>query len=224
MGSRSRSWSNSPLTATREVGRRERGGAENLRVGREWFCDTGPMEYRPTEQLEAGFDTVRDAPRDRGTLELIVRRQAENEREILETGELDLVAGLVGDRWFRRRDEQEADPAPEVDRQLTIMSSRAIALIAGERDRWPLAGDQLFVDFDLSEENLPPGTSLAIGAAVIQVTAPPHTGCAKSHKRFGPDALRFVSSPQARALRLRGANAKVVRAGAVRAGDLVTKL
>ena len=104
------------------------------------------------------------------------------------------------------------------------MSSRAAALVAGDRERWPLAGDQLYVDLDLSDENLPPGTRLALGSAVLEVTDEPHTGCKKFTARFGLDAMVFVNSPVGRALNLRGINARVVESGTVRVGDAVTKL
>src|SRR5690606_22235095 len=101
---------------------------------------------------------------------------------------------------------------------------RAAALVARTRDRWALAGDQLYVDLDLSDDNLPPGTRLAIGSAVLEVSPAPHRGCKKFMARFGLDALRFVNSEQGYALHLRGINATVAQSGVVRAGDLVTKL
>jgi MOSC domain-containing protein YiiM len=174
---------------------------------------------QPTiEELQAGLDEIRSAPTAAGTVELIVRRPHENEREILAEGMLDPDLGLTGDDWRRRSGSGHPDT------QLTLMNARAIALLARERDRWPLAGDQLYVDLDLSEENLPPGTRLALGSAQIEVTAEPHTGCVKFSGRFGKDALRFVSTPEGRALRLRGMYAKVVEPGTVRAGDPIRKL
>ncbi|MBW3595915.1 MAG: MOSC domain-containing protein, partial [Planctomycetes bacterium] len=146
--------------------------------------------YIPWEALEAGLDEVRRSPQDQGRLELIVRRPRSNKRDVLAEGELDLSRGLVGDCW---RPMNKGD-APEAN-QLTIMNSRAIALIAGGKDRWPPAGDQLYIDLDLSEENLPPGMQLLIGAAVIEITPLPHTGCGKFKARFGRDALKFVNSP-----------------------------
>jgi MOSC domain-containing protein YiiM len=108
--------------------------------------------------------------------------------------------------------------------QLNLMNARAIALLAQEKDRWSLAGDQLYVDLDLSEENLPPGTQLAIGAAIIEVTDQPHTGCKKFMARFGADALKFVNSPVGKGLHLRGVNARVVQPGAIHTGDVVRKV
>ena len=153
---------------------------------------------------------------------LIVRRPAEGEREVLEEGELDLDDGLVGDRWRprARKDGEAADTST----QLTLMNARVIALLSPDRERWGLAGDQLYVDLDLRPENLPPGTRLALGSAVIEVTDMPHTGCAKFTARFGSDATRFVNSPRGRALRLRGMNARVVEPGRVRRGDTIRKL
>jgi MOSC domain-containing protein YiiM len=104
------------------------------------------------------------------------------------------------------------------------MNARAASLVAIEPERRPLAGDQLYVDFDLSLSNLPPRSRLGIGSAVIEITATPHTGCAKFVARFGADAQRWVNSPQGRELRLRGANARVVQPGTVCVGDMVRKL
>ena len=176
-----------------------------------------------TVELLAGLDDIRRAPRDRGVLELIVRRPAVGLREVLEVGELDLSDGLVGDTWKERGSTRTVDGLRHPDMQLNIMSARAVALVAGERDRWPLAGDQLYVDLDLSAANLPPGTQLALGSAVIEVTNQPHTGCAKFVERFGRDAMTFVNSVVGRELNLRGINAKVVRAGTVRVGDTVRR-
>jgi hypothetical protein len=181
------------------------------------------MEHLTLAQLEAGLDEIRRSPRDTGVLEMIVRRPDVGRREVLETGELSLSDGLVGDNWKERGSSRTPDKASHPDMQLNIMSSRVIALVAGERTRWHLAGDQLFVDLDLSAENLPPGTRLAIGGAVVQVTDQPHTGCQKFVERFGVDALKFVSTPQGRQLNLRGVNARVVQPGVIRTGDVVTR-
>jgi len=176
------------------------------------------LTFLTTEELEAGLEQIRQSPKDAGTLELIVRRPQVNEREILHHAELDLIEGLVGDSWRRRG----RSPNPET--QLNIMNARVLALVAQAKDRWALAGDQLIVDLDLSDHNLPPGTRVALGSAVIEVTAKPHTGCRKFSERFGLDAARFVNAPEWRDLRLRGINAKVVQAGAIRIGDVAQKL
>jgi MOSC domain-containing protein YiiM len=173
------------------------------------------------EELEAGLTQIRDAPADRGRVELVVRRPTEGERETLAEGELDLAAGLVGDRWSAGRSHGRP---PNADTQLTLMSARAAGLVAGAPERWGLAGDQLYVDLDISEANLPTGTRLAVGSAVVEITAVPHTGCKKFVQRFGRAAMLFVNSPEGRALRLRGANARVVAAGLVRPGDEIRKV
>ncbi len=186
---------------------------------------TRTVRHLTTEELEAGLDEIRRAPAAAGTVELIARRPAEGEREVLEEGVLDLAEGLVGDTWIVRGSKRTPDGSSHPDMQLNVMSARAVDLVAaGDRERWALAGDQLYVDLDLSEENLPPGTRLALGTAVIEVTAEPHTGCAKFHARFGGDAHRFVNTKQHRHLRLRGLNAKVVEPGTVRRGDAIRKL
>jgi heat shock protein HslJ len=173
-------------------------------------------------ELEAGLQDIERAPASEGTVELIVRRPAEGEREVLEEGELDLDEGLVGDRW--RSHARTSGEAVDTSTQLTLMNARVIALLAPDRVRWGLAGDQLYVDLDLRPENLPPGTRLALGSAVIEVTDMPHTGCAKFTARFGSDAIRFVNSRRGRSLRLRGMNARVVQPGHVRRGDTIRKL
>ena len=182
------------------------------------------VEHPTAAALEAGLDDVRRAPADRGRVELIVRRPAENEREVVAVGALDRRDGLVGDTWRARSDPPTPDGWPDGDMQLTLMSSRVARLVAVRADRWQLAGDQLFVDLDLSEANLPPATRLELGSAVIEITDEPHLGCAKFGARFGRDALRFVNSATGRELRLRGVNAKVVVAGTVRTGDGIRKL
>lgn len=182
------------------------------------------MKHLTMTELEAGLGAIRQSPKDDGILNLIVRRPQENIREVLETGELDLTEGLVGDTWKLRGSSRTADGSSHPDMQLNIMNSRVVALVAKEESRWQLAGDQLYIDLDLSDENLPPGTRMAIGSAIIEVTAQPHNGCRKFVERFGLDAMRFVNSSVGKQLHLRGINAKVVQAGVIRAGDLVKKL
>jgi hypothetical protein len=182
------------------------------------------MEHLTAEQLETGLDEIRRSPKDAGVLRLIVRRPSENEREVLDRGELDSVVGLIGDNWRTRGSSSTADGASNPLKQLNIMNSRAAALIAQTADRWPLAGDQLFIDLDLSEENLPAGARLVIGSAVIEITAPPHNGCKKFVARFGLDAMKFVNSPVGKKLHLRGVCARVVVPGTIRKGDAVKKL
>jgi MOSC domain-containing protein YiiM len=175
------------------------------------------------DELLAGLDEVRQAPRDGGRLELIVRRPQVGRREIVDAASLDPSSGVVGDSWLSRGDFRTKGPA-DPDAQITVMNARSAALVAGTRDRWPLAGDQLYVDFDLSLDNLPAGTRLAIGSAILQVSEKPHTGCRKFVSRFGVDAMTFVNSEVGRSLNLRGINARVVTAGDVHVGDVVRKL
>src|SRR6266853_5548769 len=181
-------------------------------------------KYLTMPELEAGLDDIRRAPKDEGVLELIVRRPAINDREILAEAELHLVEGLVGDSWKRRRSTSTPDGLPNPLMQLNIMNSRVTALVAQDKDRWQLAGDQLYIDLDLSEENVPAGTRLALGSALIEVTPPPHLGCQKFVARFGLDAMKFVNSPIGRQLHLRGVNAKVIQGAVIRIGDLVRKV
>jgi hypothetical protein len=182
------------------------------------------MKHMTMEELTAGVDAIRSAPKSVGVLELIVRRPKADRRELLQEAQLDVVEGLVGDTWRMRKSSRTIDGSPHPDMQLNIMNARAAALVAVEKHRWPLAGDQLYIDMDLSKDNLPAGTRLALGTAVIEVTDQPHTGCAKFLARFGEDAMTFVNSPLGRQLCLRGINAKVVQPGMIRVGAAVQKL
>jgi hypothetical protein len=182
------------------------------------------MLHRTAEELAAYLDHLRCAPRVAGTLELMVRRPAEGEREVLAVGVLDPEHGLIGDTWRLRGSSSSADGSAHPDRQVTVMSNRMVAFLAVDPERRPLAGDQLYVDLDLSRANLPPGSRLGVGEAVIEVTAQPHLGCAKFMARFGEPAMRLVNSRVGRELRLRGLNARVVRGGVVRTGDRVARL
>ena len=182
------------------------------------------IKHLTMDELAAGLDHVRQSPQDGGTLEMIVRRPFTDERELLHEGELDTAVGLIGDNWQARGSRSMPDGSANPDAQLTLMNSRAADLVSQSRDRWPLAGDQLYVDFDLSEANIPPGTRLEIGEAVVEVTALPHTGCQKFVARFGQDAMKFVNTGEGKQLHLRGINTKVVQPGTIRIGDTITKI
>ena len=181
------------------------------------------MKHLTVEELAAGLPQVAQSPKDNGALKLIVRRPATGQREVLETGEVDLVIGLVGDNWKTRGSRHMPDGSANPNSQITIMNSRVIALLAPQEERWPLAGDQLYVDFDLSASNIPPGTQLAIGSAVVEVTAQPHAGCKKFADRFGVHAVEYINAPEQKELQLRGINSKVVQPGTIRVGDVVRK-
>ncbi len=175
-------------------------------------------------ELRAALPSIVAAPSDSGIIELIVRRPEIGAREVLEIAELDVAVGLVGDTWHDRPSSRMPDGLAHPDMQITIMNSRAIQLIARTRDRWALAGDQFYADFDISESSLPGGSQLHLGTAIVEVTDEPHTGCQKFKERFGGDALRWVNDREGRSLRLRGVNCKVVRGGSVRAGDVVSRI
>lgn len=169
------------------------------------------------KELEAGLDIVRQSPRDAGRLDAIVIRPTQGQREIMQHVEISPEHGVHGDRW-------EQSPNKIIDAQVTLMNSRAVELIAQSADRWALAGDQLYVDFDLSEDNVPAGTLLTVGSVVLEASAKDHTGCAKFSGHFGADAFKFVNSPEGARMNLRGINAKVIKAGVVRVGDILRKI
>jgi len=175
-------------------------------------------------ELEDGMEYIRQAPKNQGLLKMIVRRPTVDEREILEECELDLEQGLAGDSWKDRGSSHTPDGSANINAQLTIMNARVIALLAQDASRWPLAGDQLYVDMDLGEDNIPPGTRLALGSAMIEVSAQPHTGCKKFSARFGVDAIKFVNSPEGKQLHLRGINTRVIRPGTIHVGDVLKKI
>lgn len=186
--------------------------------------NTRVLRHAELLSLVASLDHIRGAPKNGGTLELIARRPAVDEREVVTEARLDVRDGLEGDTWRSRGSSRSPDGGPNPDAQLTLMNARAAAAIAGDRERWALAGDQLYVDLDISSANLPPGSRIQIGSAVIEFSEPPHTGCNKFGGRFGVDALKFINSPIGRELRLRGANCRVVVSGTVRVGDMIRKL
>ena len=181
------------------------------------------IKHLSLEELNAGLPEIALSPKDRGEVRLIVRRPTIGVREVLQEAQLDVRTGLVGDTWSERGSSRTPDGSPHPDMQLNIMNARTIALLAQSRERWALAGDQLFIDLDLTDANLPAGTRLAIGSAIIEVTPQPHTGCGKFAERFGVDATEFVNSREGRRLHLRGINAKVVQSGTIRLGDLAVK-
>src|SRR5215510_1361313 len=182
------------------------------------------VKHLTTAELEAALDHLRQTPKDDGVLHLIVRRPEVDQREVLDEAELDVTVGLIGDNWKVRGSRKTLDGSPHPEMQINIMNSRVTELVAQEQERWPLAGDQLYIDMDLSKENLPAGSRIAVGSAVLEVSPLPHTGCHKFVSRFGMDAMKFVNSPLGKDLCLRGINAKVVQGGTVQVGHIVKKI
>ncbi len=176
------------------------------------------------DALEQGLQHILRSPKTAGRVEMIVRRPAVDTREELDAGELSVIDGLSGDSWRARGSRQMSDGSAHPDMQITIMNARVVQLVATHRDRWALAGDQFYVDLDLSRENLPIGTRLKVGNAVVEVSAMPHLGCRKFVDRFGKAAAMFVNSRRGKTLCLRGINARVVEGGTVRRGDAIRKL
>jgi len=191
----------------------------NTGVARDDHC----VPHLTQQELQAGLDHLRAAPSDEGTLAMIVARPQGMERELLDEGRLDSQVGLVGDNWLARGSRRTPDGRAAFDKQITVMNVRVADLVAGGRDGAAWAGDQLYVDFDISIDNLPAGSFLRIGEAVLEVSASPHLGCAKFVHRFGEDAMRFVNSRLGRSLRLRGMNTRIVVPGTVRVGDPVAR-
>ena len=182
------------------------------------------VKHLTTKELEAALDHLRQAPKDEGVIELIVCRPDVDLRKVLDEAEIDVGVGLVGDSWKVRGSRRTPDGSAHPDMQINIMNSRVTALVAQERERWPLAGDQLYIDMDLSRENLPAGSRIAVGSAVLEVSPLPHTGCHKFVARFGVEAMQFVNSELGKALCLRGINAKVIQGGTVKVGQTAKKI
>ena len=182
------------------------------------------VRHLTTEELEARLDHLRQAPKDDGVIELIVRRPEVDQREVLDEAELDITLGLIGDNWKVRGSKRTPDGTAHPEMQINIMNSRVTALVAQERERWPLAGDQLYIDMDLSKENLPAGSRIAVGSAVLEVSPLPHTGCQKFVSRFGIEAMQFVNSELGKILCLRGINAKIIQGGTVKVGQTAKKI
>jgi hypothetical protein len=180
-------------------------------------------KHRDLIELEAGIDAVLASPKDKGLLKLITVRPRQGARQVLAEAVLDTDVGLVGDNWSTRGSGWRGMKAANPDAQITVMNYRFALFIAGTPERVPLAGDQLFVDLDLSPDNLPPGTRLLIGSSVIEVSAAPHLGCKKFVERFGIEAMKFANSDFGRSHNLRGINAKVITGGEVTTGDTIYK-
>jgi hypothetical protein len=178
--------------------------------------------FASTHELNDGLGEIKQSPNDLGRVELIVCRPEIGERLELDLAELDIHEGLIGDNWKTRGKAKRK--AANTDMQLNIMNSRAISLIAKDKSRWKLAGDQFYVDFDLSKDNIPAGTVLEIGTAIIAVTHEPHLGCKKFQDRFGKESVVFVNSDIGKSLNLRGINAKVLKPGKVKVGDVIKKV
>lgn len=182
------------------------------------------MGYKTLSELEASISIIRQSPVNNGAVALLVRRPKENQREVVNTAIITRERGMDGDNWQEKPSSSSADGGPHPDKQITLMNSRAIAAITGDKTFWPPAGDQIFVDLQLGYENLPPGTLLQVGGAILRVSEPPHRGCKKFAERFGQDAMRFVNSEVGRELNLRGINCSVIQSGEVHLGDFVYKI
>ena len=181
-------------------------------------------QHRSTDELEATLPHIRESPAGGGPIQLIVRRPAVDKREVLDMARINTAEGIEGDTWNQRGSRQSDDGGPHPGMQVTIMNARAAAAVIGPVERWPLAGDQIYADLDLSHEALPAGSRLSVGSAVLEVAAQPHRGCAKFAARFGRDALRFVNVGEGSDLRLRGVNCQVIEPGTVKVGDTITRL
>jgi hypothetical protein len=188
---------------------------------------TPALPYRTSAELAAGLEHLRRAPSDVGTVRLVVRRPDLGVREILEEGTFDTVDGLLGDSWYSRATSRAIAEGRHLEAQVNVMSARMVALLTEVTQEQSYAGDQLYVDLDISVDNLPTGSRLAFGepdagGAVLEISAKPHNGCAKFVARFGEEAMLFVNSEVGKQLRLRGFNARVVVTGSIRPGDTVS--
>lgn len=175
-------------------------------------------------ELEAGLPDIKASPADNGIVRAIVVRPESGKRIELDSCEVSRTGGVHGDNWALGCWKETEDGRPHPDVQIAIMNARAIELLAAGRSNWAPAGDNLFIDLDLSTANLPAGQRLALGSAIIEVTAEPHTGCQNFVNRYGREATVFVNTGEGRQLRLRGIYARVVQGGRVSVGDLARKI
>lgn len=180
--------------------------------------------HRAMVELNAGLDYIQRSPRDSGKVEMIVVRPAHDERIVLDRCELSPDGGVHGDDWATMCGLKLPDGRSNPEVQVTIMNARLAEVIAPDRAHWPLAGDQIYADLDLSYANLPVGQRLALGTAVLEITAELHKGCAQFMARFGNDALKFISNDAGKHLNLRGIYAKIVQPGTVSVGDVIRKI
>lgn len=182
------------------------------------------MHHLTLDELQQGLAEIRCSPKDHGVLQAIVIRPATDQRKSLAECEISPERGVHGDKWTQGCSGSLPDARPYFDTQVAIMNARTIALIARQPDRWSLAGDNLYVDLDLSDENLRAGQRLSVGTAVLEITGKPHNGCRKFRERFGGDALKFVNSAEGKKLHLRGIYARIVQAGVIHVGDQINKV
>jgi len=176
------------------------------------------------DQLMDGWAELEASPTDTGTVEMIVLRPETEKRETVDSVEVNTSVGVVGDNWLARGSSSTPDGSAHPEAQITLMNTNVVQLIAQDKSRWDLAGDQFFVDFDLSMENLPAGSQIQIGTVVLEISEKPHTGCAKFAKRYGAPARKFVMTDEGKIARLRGVNARVIQDGVVKQGDTIQKL
>jgi hypothetical protein len=177
-----------------------------------------------TAEIDAGLTALGASPADSGTVEMIVARPDNLQRTVLQSADFDTAQGLIGDNWLARGSKHTEDGSAVPGAQIALMNSRVIQSLAPDRERWALAGDQLFVDLELSAANLPPGQRLSVGSVILEITDVPHNGCAKFTERYGHDAIRFINSPEGRAARRRGVYARVMQSGTINVGDVIRKI
>ncbi len=182
------------------------------------------IEHTTSDELNDKMDWLLDSPKDGGVVRGIVVRPATDEREELQEARLSPEGGVEGDRWASTAQRKLKDGRLNPDVQVTLTNARLIELLAKERSRWSLSGDQIYVDMDLSMENLQPGQRLAIGSTVLEISEVPHRGCSKYRSRFGQAGFDLVDSARGRELRFRGVYAQIVKEGTVGVGDQIHKV
>jgi len=177
------------------------------------------MKFVTTDEINSNLSFILSSPKDVGKIESIIVRRRKNERELRKEVFLSPEKGVEGDRWY---DLSKGKPDPR--RQLTIINSRLIKLLAQSVERMQLAGDNLIIDLDISDANLPVGQRLTIGKVMVEITDVPHTGCSRFAERYGNDAVEFINAPERSSLRLRGVYAKFLNSGLIHVGDIIKKI